>query len=110
MILCLTVWVLLRYNVTMGENSITSKCCEDMIEAGITDAASKEGLDFCIDKCRYPNGCILFDSFIQVEKRKEDRRILILFAKRLHWHKVSTADIALILQVSQRQVERYIQT
>lgn len=108
MILCLTVWVLLRYNVTMGENSITSKCCEDMKAAGITDAASKEGLDFCIDKCRYPNGCILFDSFIQVEKRKEERQILVLFAKRLYWHNVSKEDIALILQVSVHTVGDYL--
>lgn len=84
--------------------NINTERCEAMVQAGVEDADSKEGIDFCVNSCPYPNGCILFDNLHSAAKTEGSTA----FAKRLHSAGISTRDIALILKLSERTVGRYL--
>lgn len=42
--------------------------CQALVDAGIVNPDSQEGIDFCIDKCPYPDKCEIFDSDTQPRK------------------------------------------
>ena len=44
------------------------KCCEAMIDAGIENPNTREGIDLCL-KCPYPEGCAVFENSITLRTR-----------------------------------------
>ena len=78
--------------------------CPAMIEAGIKDASSKEGIDFCVGLCPYEKGCILFEPYTRHDKT----RVRADFARRLSQHGVSRNDILLIMHCCKRTLDRYL--
>ncbi len=82
--------------------------CQAQIEAGITEANSKEGIDFCIHQCPYKDGCILFDSATIKGNRVKARKIMADFTNRLYKHGVSVKDIGMIIGKDKRTVHRLI--
>ena len=77
--------------------------CTAMISAGIADATSKEGIDFCTESCPYECGCILFEPGAAFRVKLRARRA---FETDLWKHGVSIADIAAIVGVTYRTVKR----
>lgn len=75
-----------------------------MIEAGIGDPTSQEGIEFCTERCPY-EACIVFESK-RVNVKREWR---IGRAKELESDGVSIEDIAVSLGISKRTVERYLE-
>ena len=100
----LDFWNDLCYNVTM---SVEKMLCQAMIDAGITDPESRDGIDFCVNNCPYEKGCILFDKETSPSIPLA-RVIKTTFAKRLSEHGVSTRDIALIMRCDKRTIQRYL--
>jgi len=86
------------------------RACHAMIDAGITDPNSQEGIDFCVYHCPYEGGCIVMDG-----KSKQDSASPRKAANRdkvwaLWQLRTPIKDIARMLGVHERTVYRYIQT
>lgn len=77
-----------------------------MIDAGIEDPSSQDGIDFCVGSCPYEKGCILFDALPREKRAAQEAKVA--FAKNLYAHGVSVADISLILRCCTRTAERYL--
>lgn len=87
----------------MDDNrSVEKRRCPAMVEAGVYDPESKEGIDFCVNYCPYEN-CVIFENAL-VSKSQKRKRI----AQGLRKHGVSVDDIVLILGVSRYSVMRYL--
>ena len=84
--------------------SVEKLRCQAMIDAGIENPESKEGIDFCVEQCPYEAGCVLFDKAKLPTKTEIKRN----FAKRLHAHGVSDTDIRLIIHCSGRTLKGYL--
>lgn len=88
--------------------------CAAMKKAGIADPESTEGMQFCAgvlggapSQCPYDR-CVVFEyAETAAQMKVSERREL---ARDLHAHKVSVADIALIVRKSIREVQRYIRS
>lgn len=95
------------YNNSMSdEERLTyKKRCKAMIDAGIDDPISQEGIDFCVDKCPYPQ-CVVVDS--KATSRQVNFRTTSTIAKDLRSHGVSIVDITYILNITRRTVQRYL--
>ena len=90
----------------MDDNRPVSKQrCKAMIDAGIYDPESKDGIDFCVNFCPYEY-CVVLDYKVTACQLK--RRGKANFARDLKGHGVSVDDIALILDVQLRTVMRYL--
>ena len=80
------------------------RICQAMIEAGITDPNSQEGIGFCVNKCPYKEGCIVMESGkTSVHKQERMRRAWALLDKG---H--SIAETASIMNLSYYTIQRYI--
>lgn len=92
------------------EANIIKRCCKAMLDAGIEDPESAEGIVFCTgnreteSRCPYPV-CVVFEhrggSWLAADERKR-------IAWELYDHGVSKEDIALILGKHFRTVQRYL--
>lgn len=80
--------------------------CRAMIDAGVRDPCSSEGINFCVTQCPYTDGCVLFEQ--GGTRKKEQKNLIKGFARRLHSHGVSVVDVSLILHKSERTVQRYL--
>lgn len=82
----------------------TSECCKAMRDAGIKDASSQEGINFCVHSCPYEEGCVLFDdvAIMSLQQKKIAKRTAL--AKRLLASGISVKDIALILHACVRTI------
>ena len=99
------------YNIGMNEGD--TKCCKAMLDAGITDPESYEGILFCagsrdnsiVSRCPY-------DYCVVVEHQETARQLAVKekvkLAKSLRKHGVSLDDIALILGRSMQTVRGYL--
>lgn len=85
--------------------NIEEMICEAMKQEGISDPESEEGIDFCVERCPYPSGCILFET----SHREQKLELMKEFSKRLYNHGVSVKDISLITGRSTRTVRRYLE-
>ncbi len=81
------------------------KRCTAMVRASITDPESQAGIEFCTDCCPY-SYCVIFEGKSSSRRVRQEGKITI--ARDLMTHDVSVDDIALILDVSQRTVKRYL--
>lgn len=87
--------------------------CQAMIDAGIEDPDSREGILFCAgssndkikSQCPYTY-CVVFEFEQQAKVTKTGERIE--FVKGLREYKVSVKDIALIMRVDTRTVLRWL--
>lgn len=87
------------------DKPIDKQRCTAMIKAEIADPNSKDGIDFCVNHCPY-SFCVPLEYKQTVPQLKWHKRRDL--ARKLRKHKVSVADIALILGVSVRAVGRYL--
>ena len=89
----------------------SSRRCLAMIEAGIDDANSQEGIDFCVNRCPYDN-CVIFEErrgrgrSREIDSRRRDR---IAKAREMAARGVSIEEIAIALGVSSRTARRYLE-
>jgi len=80
--------------------------CPAMIEAGVRDPDSQEGIDFCVNECPYDK-CIAFELGRGISKlRRELRKAM---AKEMQVKGISVGDIALRIGVSARTIQRYLE-
>ena len=77
-----------------------------MIEAGIGDPESKEGKDFCTEKCPYPK-CIVFEVGRGAATLRKEARVAK--AKAMAAEGYPEDEIAQVLKVSVRSVEGYLE-
>jgi len=85
-----------------NQQSRTTKVrCPAMIEAGIVDPDSYDGIQFCINDCPYPD-CIAFSGDLEIQKIRETE------AKRLRTHGYTVNRIAKTLEIARSTVERYL--
>ena len=83
----------------------SSRRCLAMIEAGIDDANSQEGIDFCVSRCPY-DSCVIFEERgWKADSRRRDR---ITKAREMAARGVSIEEIAIALGVSSRTAGRYL--
>ena len=76
-----------------------------MIEAGIKDPESQEGIDFCLNHCPYDR-CIVFEAEkSSATTRRDDRKAR---AWELYSKGYSRKEIAVIVGKSERSIERYL--
>ncbi len=91
---------------TMDEDRpLERRRCAAMIAEGVYDPDSKEGIDFCVYYCPYEY-CVVMETGLTKPQLVTWKKVSI--AKRLRAHKVTVDDIALILGVSKRNVQRYL--
>ncbi|KKL69753.1 hypothetical protein LCGC14_2111800 [marine sediment metagenome] len=89
----------------MAKESIDRKRCEAMVAASITDPVSQDGIDFCTKSCPYEY-CVVLESPVtgkQIHYREKAR-----LARELRKQRVSITDIAVRLNLSERNVRRYV--
>jgi len=79
------------------------RTCQAMLDEGITDPNSQEGIDFCVNKCPYKEGCIVMESSrTTVHKQERMRRAWALLDKG---HTIS--ETASIMDLSYYTVQNY---
>lgn len=77
-----------------------------MIEAGIKDPDSQEGIDFCVNQCPYDK-CIAFELGRGISKlRRELRKAM---AKEMQTKGYTAGETALKIGVSVRTIQRYLE-
>ena len=81
--------------------------CQAMRNAGITDADSQNGVDFCVNRCPHPH-CIVFESGGELPRGNTARYSRLFLAKRMHADGYSAEEIARVLNKSIRTVQRYL--
>ena len=74
--------------------------CPAMIEAGIENPDSQEGIDFCLD-CPYPD-CIAFSGDGKIQS------VRWLVAKKLHNEGHNIEQIAELLNIKEQTAKQYI--
>jgi len=84
---------------------IEKRRCKAMIDEGIYDPESQEGIDFCVNYCPYEYCVVVENRLSDKQIRKRENTIL---ARELRKHRVSVDDIALVLGISARSVRRYL--
>ena len=77
-----------------------------MIDAGIEDPNSQEGIDFCVNKCPY-DVCIAFELGRGTSKLRRELRVAVV--KEMQSRGVSVGYIASRIGVSVRTVRRYLE-
>ena len=87
------------------ERPLEKQRCAAMVDAGVYDPESKDGIDFCVNYCPYDHCVVLEHRRTASQLRRSERAC---FAQKLWRHRVSVDDIALILGVSARNVRRYL--
>ena len=95
--------------------AVSKKMCPAMVQAGVKNPESAEGILFCAgdrtteSSCPYPY-CVALEKLTQgynssrVQKRERKRKL----ARDLYSHRVSLRDIALILNKHTRTITRYL--
>jgi len=80
------------------------RICPALKKAKITDPDSQEGIDFCTEKCPYPD-CIAVTgtTLSQIRQAEEKHR-----AKQLQKKGMSNQEIARRIGKSARTVDRYL--
>ena len=92
----------------MTEEHTYKKRCPAMIDAGIDDPESEEGKTFCTESCPYER-CIVFEHLAEENPANVRKKIRAAEAKRLEKLGKLNEEIASILRVSVRTVERYLE-
>ena len=87
------------------ERQLAKKRCAAMINEGIYDPESKDGIDFCVNCCPYDYCVVMEQTKTKTQLIKEKKADL---AKKLRRHRVSVEDIALILHSSKRNIHRWL--
>ena len=96
------------------DRPIDKQRCKAMIDAGIADPGSQEGILFCagesksagvISSCPYSYCVVLEYKQTATQLKRSERRA---FARKLRKHKVSIDDIALILGETVRFVRNLL--
>ena len=82
------------------------KRCPAMIEAGIKDPDSQEGIDFCVNECPYDK-CIVFELGRSTSKLR--RKLRAALAKEMQTQGYTAVEIASEVRVSVRTVQRYLE-
>jgi len=86
------------------DRPLSKRRCAAMIAEGIYDPESKDGIDFCVDRCPY-DYCVVMEYKAAATATREGKADM---ARRLRAHRVSVDDIVLILGVAQRTVHRWL--
>lgn len=88
------------------DKTVDKRRCPAMIEAGIIDPNSPEGMKFCLN-CPYPNHCIVFDND---SNGKDDKGKLVraTTAKSMKDRGWSIEEIAKAMGKDVRTIKRYI--
>lgn len=97
----------------MNGKGIYTKCCKAMLDAGITDPESDEGILFCTgtrdgtveSKCPY-DYCVVVEHHLTTARIGADKRAIL--AKSFREHGVSVEDIALILERDTNTIRGYL--
>jgi hypothetical protein len=85
--------------------------CQAMIDAGITDPESREGIQFCTgakdeeSRCPYDSCIIAGDGRALTSERAVRKSVL---AKELFYKGVSRVDIALMMDTDIKTIGRYL--
>ena len=87
------------------DRQLTKQRCAAMIDAGVYDPESKDGIDFCVNFCPYEY-CVVMEHTVPIIQLKIRGRVKL--ARDLKKHKVSIDDIALILGKDKRTIMRYL--
>lgn len=88
---------------SMDENrTYTKRRCDAMVKLAIVDPDSEEGIMFCVEHCPYPR-CVVFEGKITHRELEAER---VRKVKQFRIHGVSVKDIALVLGISKRSVQR----
>jgi len=79
-----------------------------MIEAGITDPNSQEGIDFCVNHCPYEEGCIVMEGRLtqtstRLRREANKRKVWALWQAGF-----SVKEIAHKMGVHSSSVHKYI--
>ena len=77
-----------------------------MIEAGIEDPDSQEGIDFCVNECPYDK-CIVFELGRSTSKLR--RKLRAALAKEMQTQGYTAGEIALKIGVLVRTIKRYLE-
>ncbi len=80
------------------------KRCEAMMEAGIENPESRDGIDFCLN-CPYPR-CVVFEAGARPNTIKRLRNQEL--ARKMKASGLKTKDIAEQLNKCVRTIERYL--
>lgn len=88
----------------MAPEAQMDRACPAMLEAGVLDPNSQEGIDFCTDKCPYDK-CIVFETTLNTRRCQ----LRAIEARALLAGGMSIKDISRRLRVSVRTVRRYLE-
>jgi len=80
------------------------KRCQAMVNAGIENPESQEGIDFCVNSCPY-DYCVVFEN---ISGYSATRLRNVKVSKALRKLGVSKEDIAKKLGRTVRTIERYL--
>lgn len=78
--------------------------CQAMKDANISDPESQEGIDFCLEKCPYPE-CAMVSRYY---KTGNIRRVRRKKARELQAEGLIASEIAVVMELSKRTIERYL--
>lgn len=83
---------------------VEKRICPAMREAGIDDPESEKGIDFCVRKCPYQDGCIVMEVNPRTtlkNKRREE-------ARDLDSDGLTVKEIAVTLRLSPKTIQGYL--
>ena len=80
--------------------------CKPMVEAGITDPDSPEGIEYCTERCPYPDGCVVANERVGKSKKELE----IAKARKLHEDGMSLEEIAAMTKRCSMTIRRYLKT
>ena len=79
--------------------------CPAQMEAGIYDGKSKEAIDFCVEKCPYPDCILTLVKPNPTIKRRRDRQKL---ARELAAKGFKAGQISMVMRLCPRTIQRYL--
>lgn len=83
--------------------NMAGEMCKEGKEAGILNPESRKGIDFCINKCPYPDGCIVLEQPAGRQSYKQKRLEAV---RKLG--SPSALDVSKMFGVSLRTAQKYL--
>lgn len=95
-----------RNDRRVPSGTTTVPLCPAMKRARISDPDSPKGIEFCTERCPYPEGCIAADDkAMGIIKRTAEKRKI----RQLHRRGMSIEDIANTVRTTTKIVHRCLQ-
>ena len=89
----------------INQSGIDRECCKEMMQEGIRDASTQQGINFCVDRCPHPT-CVLVEPHMSARmlQKASNRRMV----KELMKAELTSKEMQTIMGISIRSIELLI--